>query len=99
MQMTKVRRPKLEDLRLSAGKQTRLYRLLYKYGPANGTLLLLPVDQGLEHGPRDFFANPDSIDPGFELRLALEGGYQASSSTSDSRRSTCETTPARCRWC
>ena len=33
-------------------------------GPANGTLLFLPIDQGLEHGPRDFFPNPDERRPG-----------------------------------
>ncbi len=65
----------LEDLNLSLGKRTRLRRLLYRYGPGNGTLLLLPIDQGLEHGPVDFFANPDSVDPTFQLRLAKEGGY------------------------
>lgn len=75
MEVTKVRRPKLEELDLSIGKKTRLYRLLYEFGPANGTLLFLPVDQGLEHGPRDFFANPDSINPEFQLRIAKEGGY------------------------
>jgi class I fructose-bisphosphate aldolase len=64
-----------EDLKLSLGKRTRLHRLLYRYGPGNGTLLLLPIDQGLEHGPVDFFANPDSVDPTFQLRLAREGGY------------------------
>jgi class I fructose-bisphosphate aldolase len=57
------------------GKRTRLHRLLYEHGPANGTLLLLPIDQGLEHGPVDFFPNPPSQDPDFELRLAQEGGY------------------------
>ncbi len=65
----------LKDLDVSLGKRIRLYRLLYRYGPANGTLLLLPIDQGLEHGPVDFFANPDSVDPEFQLRLAKEGGY------------------------
>jgi class I fructose-bisphosphate aldolase len=68
-------RMSLNDLDLSLGKRTRLYRLLYKYGPANGRLLFLPIDQGLEHGPVDFFANPDSVDPIFQLRLAKEGGY------------------------
>jgi class I fructose-bisphosphate aldolase len=48
---------------------------LYRNGPANGTLLFLPIDQGLEHGPMDFFTNPDSVDPVFQLRLAKEGGY------------------------
>ena len=32
-------------------------------------------DQGLEHGPRDFFANPAASDPKYVLRLALEGGF------------------------
>lgn len=70
-----ARRPSLADLDLPTGKKARLYRLLYKYGPANGTLLLLPIDQGLEHGPRDFFVNPDSADPEFQLRIAREGRY------------------------
>lgn len=65
----------LDDLDISIGKRTHLYRLLYKHGPANGTLALLPIDQGLEHGPRDFFDNPQSADPDFELRLCVEGGY------------------------
>ncbi|MBI3996192.1 MAG: fructose-bisphosphate aldolase [Candidatus Omnitrophica bacterium] len=65
----------LEDLDLSIGKRTRLHRLLYKYGPGNGRLMILPIDQGLEHGPRDFFVNPESLNPEFQLRLALEGGF------------------------
>ena len=48
---------------------------MYQSGPGNGTLLLLPIDQGLEHGPRDFFANPDSADPNFQFNLAVEGKY------------------------
>ena len=67
----------LEDLDLPAGKKARLYRLLYKYGPGNGRLMILPIDQGLEHGPRDFFVNPESLNPEFQLRLALEGGFSA----------------------
>jgi class I fructose-bisphosphate aldolase len=75
MATTRVKRPTLTDLDLSIGKRARLHRLLYKYGPANGTLMLLPIDQGLEHGPRDFFVNPDAKDPEFQLRLAKEGGF------------------------
>ncbi|MGZ3663602.1 MAG: class I fructose-bisphosphate aldolase [Ktedonobacterales bacterium] len=75
MAATQVKRPTLNDLDLSVGKRARLHRLLYKYGPANGTLLLLPIDQGLEHGPRDFFVNPAAKDPEFQLRLAKEGGF------------------------
>ena len=67
----------LEDLDLPTGKKARLYRLLYKYGPGNGRLMILPIDQGLEHGPRDFFVNPESLNPEFQLRLALEGGFSA----------------------
>jgi class I fructose-bisphosphate aldolase len=69
-------RPTLSDLdHLSTGKRVRLHRLLYQYGPGNGTALFLPIDQGLEHGPRDFFANPDSADPNFQFKLAVEGQY------------------------
>ena len=67
----------LEDMSLPTGKKARLYRLLYKYGPGKGRLMILPIDQGLEHGPRDFFVNPESLNPEFQLRLALEGGFSA----------------------
>lgn len=73
--LTKVTRPTIDDLALSPGKRARLHRMLYEYGPGNGTLLFLPIDQGIEHGPVDFFDNPDSIDPDYEYRLALEGNY------------------------
>ena len=73
--LTKVTRPTIDDLALSPGKRARLHRMLYEYGPGNGTLLFLPIDQGIEHGPVDFFDNPDSIDPEYEYKLALEGNY------------------------
>ena len=53
------------------------WRMLYGHGPANGTLLVLPLDQGLEHGPADFFDNPAALDTDFQFRLALEGKYSA----------------------
>jgi len=62
---------------LSPGKRTRLRRLLFEFGPGSGTLLLLPIDQGIEHGPRDFFPNPASKDPEYQFRLAAEAGYSA----------------------
>lgn len=68
-------RPSLAELGLSTGKKTRLRRILFDYGCRNGTALFLPYDQGLEHGPRDFFANPPSSDPRYILRLAVEGGF------------------------
>ena len=69
------KRAHLDDLDLPQGKRARLHTLLYDHGPANGTLLMLPLDQGLEHGPIDFFVNPPALDPDFEVRLALEGNY------------------------
>jgi class I fructose-bisphosphate aldolase len=62
---------------IAPGKRARLHRLLFEFGPGNGTLLLLPIDQGIEHGPRDFFANPASKDPDYQFRLAVEAGYSA----------------------
>jgi class I fructose-bisphosphate aldolase len=67
----------LDSLSISHGKRARLWRLLYGAGPGNGTLLVLPLDQGLEHGPADFFANPAALDTDFQFRLAVEGNYSA----------------------
>ena len=71
----KITRPHLDDLDLPTGKKARLYRLMYEHGPGNGTMMLLPIDQGLEHGPIDFIVNPAALDPEFQLKLALEGGF------------------------
>jgi len=69
------RRPTLDELDMPTGKKARLYRMMYEHGPGNGTLMLLPIDQGLEHGPIDFLVNPPALDPAFQLKLALEGNY------------------------
>jgi class I fructose-bisphosphate aldolase len=74
---TTTRSQRLEHLSLSLGKRVRLWRLLYGAGPANGTLLVLPLDQGIEHGPSDFFPNPAALNTDFQFRLALEGRYSA----------------------
>lgn len=58
-----------------SGKRARLHRILFGSGLGNGTALLLPYDQGLEHGPRDFFANPAAADPRYVFELAIEGGF------------------------
>ncbi|MEU7788947.1 fructose-bisphosphate aldolase [Amycolatopsis sp. NPDC049159] len=68
-------RPPLAELGLNTGKKTRLHRILHEHGLRNGTAFFLPYDQGLEHGPRDFFANPAAGDPKYILKLALEGGF------------------------
>ncbi len=38
---------------------------------------MLPIDQGLEHGPADFFANPASLDPRYQYTLARDGNFSA----------------------
>lgn len=68
-------RPTLDQMGLSAGKKTRLHRILYQHGLGNGAAIFLPYDQGLEHGPRDFAANPASADPAYIIKLAVEGGF------------------------
>jgi fructose-bisphosphate aldolase, class I len=70
-----VRRPTFDELDLSIGKRTRLHKFMYEHGPANGTLMMLPIDQGLEHGPVDFFDNPESIDTDWIYRLAVAGNF------------------------
>ncbi len=61
------------------GVLTNLYRLL-THGRLGGTgrLVILPVDQGFEHGPtRSFAANPQAYDPHYHFRLAIESGCSA----------------------
>lgn len=43
-----------------------------------GKMVILPVDQGFEHGPaRSFAMNPDAYDPSYHFSLALESGCNA----------------------
>jgi fructose-bisphosphate aldolase, class I len=67
----------LSQLGLPPGKRARLRRLLYDHGPGGGTLLVLPIDQGLEHGPADFFENPAALDPAYQYELAKQGNFSA----------------------
>jgi class I fructose-bisphosphate aldolase len=60
----------------SPGVKTNLVRLLM-HGRLAGTgrLVILPVDQGYEHGPaRSFAANPAAYDPHYLYELAIEAG-------------------------
>lgn len=44
----------------------------------SGKLVILPVDQGFEHGPaRSFAKNPDGYDPIYHINLAIESGCNA----------------------
>jgi len=67
----------LREANIPAGKAVRIWRIFYAHGPRNGRAIFLPIDQGFEHGPRDFLPNPPSADPEYQLRLALEGRYSA----------------------
>ena len=61
------------------GTLTNLYRLL-NTGTLAGTgkLVILPVDQGFEHGPlRSFGPNPPSQDPEYHVQLAIDSGCNA----------------------
>ncbi|PYN91019.1 MAG: class I fructose-bisphosphate aldolase [Candidatus Rokuibacteriota bacterium] len=60
----------------SPGTLTNLARLL-NHGALAGTgrMVILPVDQGFEHGPaRSFAPNPDAYDPRYHFELAIEAG-------------------------
>jgi len=72
-----MERLSLAALSVPHGKRVRLWRLLYGGGPRNGTLIVLPLDQGLEHGPTDFFPHPPALDTDYQFRLAVEGSYSA----------------------
>ncbi len=61
------------------GVLTNLARLM-NHGRLAGTgkLVILPVDQGFEHGPaRSFAANPPAYDPRYHFELAIEAGCNA----------------------
>lgn len=43
-----------------------------------GKMVILPVDQGFEHGPaRSFAPNPEAYDPTYHFQLAIEAGLNA----------------------
>jgi fructose-bisphosphate aldolase, class I len=61
------------------GTLTNLARLL-NHGTLGGTgkMVILPVDQGFEHGPaRSFAPNPAAYDPRYHFELAIEAGCSA----------------------
>lgn len=61
------------------GVKANLARILMQ-GKLGGTgkLIILPVDQGFEHGPaRSFSVNPDAYDPHYHFQLAIDAGLSA----------------------
>ncbi|MCI0658528.1 MAG: class I fructose-bisphosphate aldolase [Acidobacteria bacterium] len=63
----------------SPGTRAQLVRLMNTGRLAGtGKLVILPVDQGFEHGPaRSFARNPDGYDPHAHFELALQAGCNA----------------------
>jgi len=62
----------------------RSLQQLFDHGRLNDTgyLSILPIDQGIEHGAGYSFAtNPDYFDPENIVRLAIEGGCNAVTSS------------------
>ena len=63
----------------SPGVRTNLARML-NHGQLAGTgrMVILPVDQGFEHGPaRSFAVNPPAYDPLYHYQLAIDAGCNA----------------------
>ena len=61
------------------GTKANLARMLM-HGKLGGTgkMVILPVDQGNEHGPaRSFAPNPPAYDPHYHFQLAIEAGLNA----------------------
>jgi class I fructose-bisphosphate aldolase len=61
------------------GVLTNLARML-NHGRLAGTgrMIILPVDQGFEHGPaRSFAPNPPAYDPAYHCQLAIDAGLNA----------------------
>jgi len=61
------------------GTKTNLARILM-HGRLGGTgkMVILPVDQGFEHGPaRSFAKNPAGYDPHYHFQLAVDAGLNA----------------------
>src|SRR5215469_169176 len=63
----------------NAGVRNNLARML-NHGKLAGTgkFVILPVDQGFEHGPaRSFAVNPAGYDPNYHFEVALSAGCNA----------------------
>ncbi len=61
------------------GTKSKIHQILM-HGKLAGTgkMVILPVDQGFEHGPaRSFAKNSDSYDPHYHFKLAIDAGLNA----------------------
>ena len=80
MKITKVVKNILSNYESdNPGTKANLARILMQ-GKLGGTgkLVILPVDQGYEHGPaRSFSPNPEAYDPHYHYKLAIDAGLNA----------------------
>ena len=80
MRMTRIVRSILANYESdNPGTKSNLARILMN-GKLGGTgkLLILPVDQGYEHGPaRSFAPNPEAYDPHYHYKLAIDANLSA----------------------
>ena len=63
----------------SPGVKANLARMLMQGRlSGSGKMVILPVDQGFEHGPaRSFAVNPDAYDPLYHFQIAIDAGLSA----------------------
>ena len=63
----------------NTGVRTQLARLLnHGYLAGTGKMVILPVDQGFEHGPlQSFTGNQEAYDPDYHFKLAISAGCNA----------------------
>jgi hypothetical protein len=81
------------------GTLNSLARML-NHGRLGGTgkMVILPVDQGFEHGPaRSFAPNPAGYDPRYHYELAIDAAATPTPRRSGSWRPAPPSTPAGCR--
>src|SRR5690242_10817891 len=77
----------------SPATKANLARILMQ-GRLGGTgkLVILPVDQGFEHGPaRSFAKNPAAYDPHYHFQLAVDAGLSAYAAPLGMLEAGCET--------
>jgi class I fructose-bisphosphate aldolase len=80
MKMTKTVRKILANYESdNPGTKANLARMLMAGRLAGtGKMVILPVDQGFEHGPaRSFAVNPPAYDPHYHFSLAIDAGLNA----------------------
>ena len=63
----------------NVGVKSRLFHIMMTGNLAGtGKFVILPVDQGFEHGPaRSFAPNPEGYDPDYHFQLAIDSGCNA----------------------